>query len=287
MEAIKQLFWSSRPVSWINTAFPFGATYVFINNKVDLTFVIGTLFFLIPYNLLMYGINDVFDYESDLRNPRKGGIEGALLNKKWHKLTLWSSTLLCVPFLVYLYAISDMNSALWLTLFIFTVVAYSAPKLRFKERGFLDSLTSASHFVGPMIYALSLSGVDLGERPVLSSILAFTLWGIASHAFGAVQDVKADREADISSIATMIGAKATVWFAFIAYAAAGVLVMNTIWPGALASIAAIPYLLILTPYLNITDEDCERANKGWRRFIWLNFFAGAVVSLILIWSSLN
>jgi len=287
MEAIKQLFWSSRPVSWINTAFPFGATYVFINNKVDLTFVIGTLFFLIPYNLLMYGINDVFDYESDLRNPRKGGIEGALLNKKWHKLTLWSSTLLCVPFLVYLYAISDLNSALWLSLFVFTVIAYSAPKLRFKERGFLDSLTSASHFVGPMIYALALSGVDMSERPVLSSILAFTLWGVASHAFGAVQDVKADREADISSIATMIGAKATVWFAFIAYAAAGVLVMNTIWPGPLAAIAAIPYLLILTPYLNITDEDCERANKGWRRFIWLNFFAGAVVSLILIWSSLN
>jgi len=287
MEAIKQLFWSSRPVSWINTAFPFGATYVFINNSVDLTFIIGTLFFLIPYNLLMYGINDVFDYESDLRNPRKGGIEGALLNKKWHKLTLWSSTLLCVPFLVYLYSISDLNSALWLSLFVFTVIAYSAPKLRFKERGFLDSLTSSSHFVGPMIYALALSGVDMTERPVLSSILAFTLWGIASHAFGAVQDVKADREADISSIATMIGAKATVWFAFIAYAAAGVLVMNTIWPGPLAAIAAIPYLLILTPYLNITDVDCERANKGWRRFIWLNFFAGAVVSLILIWSSIN
>ena len=287
MEAIKQLFWSSRPVSWINTAFPFGATYVFINNRVDLTFIVGTLFFLIPYNLLMYGINDVFDYESDLRNPRKGGIEGALLNKKWHKLTLWSSTLLCVPFLVYLYAISNLNSALWLTLFVFTVIAYSAPKLRFKERGFLDSITSSSHFVGPMIYALALSGVDMSERPVLSSILAFTLWGVASHAFGAVQDVKADREADISSIATLIGAKATVWFAFIAYASAGVLVMNTIWPGPLAAIAALPYLLILTPYLNITDEDCERANKGWRRFIWLNFFAGAVVSLILIWSSIN
>jgi len=287
MEAIRQLFWSSRPVSWINTAFPFGATYVFINNRVDLTFILGTLFFLIPYNLLMYGINDVFDYESDLRNPRKGGIEGALLNKRWHKLTLWSSTLLCVPFLVYLYSISDLNSALWLSLFVFTVIAYSAPKLRFKERGFLDSLTSSSHFVGPMIYALALSGVDMSERPVLSSILAFTLWGVASHAFGAVQDVKADREADISSIATLIGAKATVWFAFIAYAAAGVLVMNTIWPGPLAAVAALPYLLILTPYLNITDEDCERANKGWRRFIWLNFFAGAVVSLILIWSSIN
>ena len=282
MKAIKTLFWSSRPVSWINTAFPFGATYVFLNHKVDLTFFVGTLFFLIPYNLLMYGINDVFDYESDLRNPRKGGIEGSLLGKQYHKLTIWSSILSCLPFLVYLYAVSDLNSALWLTLFVFTVVAYSAPVLRFKERGFLDSVTSSSHFVGPMIYALSLSGADLGNREVLSSILAFTLWGIASHAFGAVQDVKADREANISSIATMIGARATVWFAFICYGLAGVLVMNTTWPGPLAAIAAVPYLFILSPYLNITDADCEKANKGWRRFIWLNFFAGFVVSILLI-----
>lgn len=286
MNAVKQLFWSSRPVSWINTAFPFGATYLYLNRELDLTFIIGTLFFLIPYNLLMYGINDVFDYESDLRNPRKGGIEGALLNKKYHKLTIWSSILSCVPFLVYLYAVSDVPSALWLTLFVFTVVAYSAPKLRFKERGFLDSLTSASHFVGPMIYAMSLSGINMAEPAVLSCILAFTLWGVASHAFGAVQDVKADREANISSIATMIGARATVWFAFLCYAIAGLLVMNTIWPGPLAAIAALPYLLILAPFLKITDADCEKANKGWRQFIWLNFFAGALVSMIMIWSAL-
>lgn len=233
----------------------------------------------------MYGINDVFDYESDLRNPRKGGIEGALLDKKYHRLTIWSSILLCLPFLVYLYLVSELNSALWLTLFVFTVIAYSAPVLRFKERAFLDSLTSASHFVGPMIYALSLTKVDLGSRETLSAVLAFTLWGIASHAFGAVQDVSADREANISSIATVIGAKATVRFAFACYLFAGILVMNTQFPGQLAAIAAIPYLFILSPFLNITDADCEKANAGWRKFIWLNFFAGFVVTLILIWAS--
>jgi len=282
VKALSQLFWSSRPISWINTAFPFGATYLLLNKEMDLTFFVGTLFFLIPYNLLMYGINDVFDYESDLRNPRKGGIEGALLNKKYHKLTIWSSVLLCVPFLVYLYAVSDPTSSAWLTLFIFTVIAYSAPKLRFKERGFLDSLTSASHFVGPMIYAMSLTGFNMAQPQVLSIIFAFTLWGVASHAFGAVQDVRADREAGISSIATMIGARATVWFAFLSYALAGILVLTTTWPGPLAAIGALPYLLILIPHLNITDETCEKANRAWRQFIWLNFFAGALVSLIII-----
>ena len=285
MNAIKQLFWSSRPVSWINTAFPFGATYFFITHQVDLTLVIGTIFFLIPYNLLMYGINDVFDYESDLRNPRKGGIEGALLDKKYHKLTIWSSILLCIPFLAYLYSVSDLASSLWLSLFVFTVIAYSAPVLRFKERAFLDSLTSSSHFFGPMIYALSLTGVDMASRETLSCILAFLLWGIASHAFGAVQDVTADREASISSIATVIGAKATVRFAFASYLLAGILMLNTAFPGPIAAIAAIPYLVILLPFINISDADCEQANSGWRKFIWLNFFAGFVVSVILIWAS--
>ena len=83
METVKQLFWSSRPISWINTAYPFGLAYWLATGDTGITLWIGALFFLIPYNLLMYGINDVFDYESDLRNPRKGGIEGALLDPKW------------------------------------------------------------------------------------------------------------------------------------------------------------------------------------------------------------
>lgn len=62
--------------------------------------VVGTVFFLIPYNLLMYGINDVFDYESDLRNPRKGGVEGIVLASRWHRLTLWWACLLPVPFVL-------------------------------------------------------------------------------------------------------------------------------------------------------------------------------------------
>ena len=86
---VTQLFWSSRPISWINTAFPFAAAYFFATRSLDLNLLVGTLFFLIPYNLLMYGVNDVFDYESDLRNPRKGGIEGALLHPKWHRPTLF------------------------------------------------------------------------------------------------------------------------------------------------------------------------------------------------------
>ena len=94
MNTLKQLFVSSRPLSWINTAFPFAAAYFMTTRTIDVTFIIGTLFFLIPYNLAMYGINDVFDYESDMRNPRKGGVEGAVLDRSLHRITLWAALLM-------------------------------------------------------------------------------------------------------------------------------------------------------------------------------------------------
>ncbi len=281
-QLVGQLFWSSRPVSWINTAYPFAMAYFFVTREFDLTLVLGTLFFLIPYNLLMYGVNDVFDYESDLKNPRKGGIEGALLDPKWHSPTLWASALTVAPFLIFFALTEDLGTNLWLALFVFTVIAYSAKHLRFKEKPVLDSLTSASHFVGPMIVGASAAGLDLSNSTFLLFVAAFTLWGVASHAFGAVQDVKADREGKIASIATVFGAAATARFAFACYFAAGVLMLLSGWPSAISGIAAVPYLVIVAPFLNLKDEDCESANRGWRRFIWLNFFAGFVVSILLI-----
>lgn len=282
----KTLVLSSRPVSWINTAFPFAAAYLFVNRSIDLNLVIGTIFFLIPYNVLMYGVNDVFDYESDLRNPRKGGIEGALLDPKWHRPTLIASALTCLPFLVYLFSVGSVESKLWLALFVFTVIAYSAKGLRFKEKPFLDSLTSASHFVGPMIYGISLAGGNLADTDALLITISFTLWGIASHGFGAVQDVKADRDGGISSIATAIGARATVRFAWTCYLVAGVSLAFASWPAAIASVAALPYLYIVYPHLRITDETCESANRGWKKFILLNYFAGFIVTMVTIWAAL-
>jgi len=284
IETIEKLFWSSRPISWINTAYPFAVAFYLASAKAGqqldpqtlTTLIIGSLFFLIPYNLLMYGVNDVFDYESDLRNPRKGGIEGALLEPRFHRVTVVSAVALSLPFVLYLTLVGTSESTGWLYLFLFTVIAYSAKGLRFKEKPFLDSLTSASHFIGPMIFGLSLAGANLASPQLWPLILAFTFWGIGSHSFGAVQDVVADREGGIASIATVIGARNTVRFSFLAYLIAAIAVVAAGYPYLL--LAALPYLLLVARFWNITDETCEQANRGWKRFIWLNFFAGAVVT---------
>ena len=278
----RQLLISSRPLSWINTAFPFAAAYFIVARQVDLTMLIGTVFFLIPYNLLMYGINDVFDYESDLRNPRKGGVEGGLLRPELHRATTITAVISCIPFLAYLLISGNQWSQFWLLITVFTVLAYSVPGLRFKEKPVVDSITSSSHFVGPMLVGLTQAGAQFSIDIVLIA-MAFFLWGSASHAFGAVQDIAADRAAKIGSIATRFGAAWTSRLAFALYLVATSLLVPLPWPASLAALAVVPYLFVVARYLSLSDGDCEIANRGWRYFLILNFFAGTVVSLLLAW----
>ena len=282
---VRELFVSSRPVSWINTAYPFAAAYLLAVREIDLTLVIGTIFFLVPYNLAMYGVNDVFDYESDLRNPRKGGAHGAVLDRRMHRITLWAAALSCLPFVVYLVAVGSPLSWLVLAASLFFVVFYSAPPLRLKERPFADSVTSSIHFFSPAVYGLVLAGATWTWQ-LAAIIVAFALWGIASHAFGAVQDVVADRAANISSIATSRGARWTVRFAIGCYAASGVVMLASAWPGPLAALLVVPYLVVVWPFRSVTDDTAETATRGWRRFLWVNQLAGFGATLLLIWWAL-
>ncbi|MFB4350249.1 prenyltransferase [Microbacterium sp. CR_7] len=278
---VRQIVLSSRPVSWINTAFPFAAAYLLTTREIDLTLVLGTLYFLVPYNLAMYGINDVFDFASDLANPRKGGIEGALLSPRIHRATLWSAAVTNLPFLVYLFAVGNPASWIWLVVSVFAVIAYSAPGLRFKERPFLDSTTSSLHFVTPAIVGLALA--EASVTPTLVVVLVgFFLWGMAAHAFGAVQDIAPDREAGIGSIATVIGARATVRLAILLWALAGIAMLFTAWPGPLAAVLAVPYIVNAAPWWSVTDETSAGTNRAWRRFIALNYIAGFLATMILI-----
>ncbi|PCE16061.1 prenyltransferase [Microbacterium sp. SZ1] len=278
---LRQIVLSSRPVSWINTAFPFAAAYLLTTREIDLTLILGTLYFLVPYNLAMYGINDVFDYASDLANPRKGGIEGALLSPRIHRATLWAAALTNAPLLVYLFAVGKPASWAWLIVSVFAVIAYSAPGLRFKERPFLDSTTSSLHFVTPAIVGLALAEATVTPTLVIV-LVGFFLWGMAAHAFGAVQDIAPDREGGIDSIATVIGARSTVRLAILLWALAGIAMLFTAWPGPLAAVLAVPYIVNAAPWWSVTDETSAGTNRAWRRFIALNYIAGFLATMILI-----
>lgn len=277
--SLLKLFKVSRPISWVNTAYPFAVTYLVLGGGFDALFIVSTLFFLIPYNLAMYGINDVFDYESDIRNPRKNSIEGAVEAKHFHPTILWAVAITTIPFVVTLLLLASWQAGLVLIGVLFFVVAYSLKGLRFKEVAFLDSITSSLHFVGPMLYAIAVLGFKPEAWPFA---LALFLWGLASHAFGAVQDVIPDRQGKLHSIATVIGARATVRFSAALYLVASIVVSLQGGLAIVAGISGLLYVANVAPYLSVTDETSGRANKAWRRFIWLNYGVGAVVTMCIV-----
>lgn len=279
MKQLSKLLLTSRPVSWLNTAYPFAAGYLVSGGGFDVTFWVGTLYFLIPYNLLMYGVNDIFDYESDIRNPRKGGIEGAKGQKALHP-AIWRGVLLTnLPCLAWLLATGTPITNAVLAGVIFFVIAYSVKYLRFKELPILDSITSSLHFVGPLVFALTLTN-SIGAT--LPYVIAFFLWGMASHAFGAVQDIKPDREGGLASIATVFGAKITVGLAVMLYLCSCLIVAFQGHLPLVVAVAGSAYVVNTALFLWVTDDTSEATNKGWRRFIWLNYLVGFVLTMTLI-----
>lgn len=273
----------SRPFWWVSTSVPFIVGALLARHELSITLFIGAFYFLIPYNLMMYGVNDIFDYESDIRNARKSGVaHGSVLAKVKHP-SLWRWIAFAnAPFVVYLLAVGTIESNVVLFMIVFMAFAYSVSGLRYKEMPFVDSFTSAFHYSSPFIFgALLFSGSSLW----IPAFAAFYLWAVGNHAYGAIQDIVPDREAGIKSIATYLGAGRTVIFSVIMYGLAILAPVLEYGLYGLAAAAAIaPYLItILATYKYRNDERAPQYRAAWRRFLTLNYIVGGIASLILIY----
>ncbi len=208
-EVLLRLIHISRPVLWVNT----------IGTTVLAMWLAGALWRLdvvplllwatLPFNLLIYGVNDIFDKETDALNSRKGGLEGARIAASESRRILTAVVLTNVPFIVYFFWALPLDAIAWILAYIVIFVQYSAPPLRFKARFYLDSLSNAA-------YAFPLVFVPLafGETPVWGAAIGLMAWSVAKHTFDAVQDIDVDRAAGIVTTAVHLGPhRAAVWSA--------------------------------------------------------------------------
>jgi 4-hydroxybenzoate polyprenyltransferase len=217
-----RLLYISRPVLWINTVGP-ALVGMWLTGDLWRWEALPLLIWLtLPFNLLIYGVNDVFDQETDAKNPRKGSLEGAKILPE-EVLPIWRGVLLTnVPFLIYFVSMMPYRAALWILLYAVLFVGYSAPPLRFKARPYLDSLSNAA-------YAFPLVFVPLAlESPVVwPAALGLMAWSAAKHTFDASQDVDEDRRVGIKTTAVRLSIKGVV-----------------LWSGAWWTIATICFALV-------------------------------------------
>ena len=193
-----------------------------------------------------------------------------------HRPLLIASAATVIPFALYLFAVGTWASSAALALALFAVVAYSAPPLRFKEVPVVDSVTSSAHFMLPAVVGALIGGY-LGL-----ALEAFFLWGMASHALGAVQDVQSDRAGGLRSVATELGARLTTRSATALYLAAATLCFTLPSPGWAVGLLGLGYVANTVRFWNVTDATSAVVNRAWRVFLWLNYLTGAAVTIAVL-----
>jgi 4-hydroxybenzoate polyprenyltransferase len=279
----RELLTVSRPISWFNTFFACAAgAFVAGGSLKERRNLLALAYFTLPYNLALYGINDICDYPSDKLNPRKNSVEGGLLPPETHRPMLAWIAALNAPLLPALAAHGDRRANGVLACLLATTVAYSAPPLRLKEVPGLDSFISATHYVTPFVYGLALNRAPTYPR---QEIAAFIIWCMASQSFGAIQDVEFDRAGGFDSIATAFGARRTAQFATTLYLLAALVGLTgrsaARGKHVAGALAVLPYAANTALFLR--DPRPERANRHWRTFIKLNLLSGAIYSIIFLW----
>jgi 4-hydroxybenzoate polyprenyltransferase len=269
----------SRPRFWIYEfgTFAFGAIASFVpfQEMVSFPLIFFGLYFLIPANILIYGINDIFDYETDKLNPKKVAYEELLEPKDQKKVWGWiiwtnlpfvlASLFLPLPAMISFFA------------FIFFASFYSAKPIRAKARPFFDALFSASHYIATGVFGYYLVG---GESFPTLGVVTGILWAIAMHAYSAVPDIQADSDAKLKTIATTLGAKTTLLLCLIFYGISAYLGSTVLGIGVL--IYGIFYIVLMVVSLSRVQKDGSGIFKLYTYFPIINLIAGAVMTISLL-----
>jgi 4-hydroxybenzoate polyprenyltransferase len=176
-----------------------------------------------PICIFAYGINDVYDYEADQINPKKGDlmggfIEGSALEPAYHSYIKRVSFLVISLLLLTSFLTLSVTNVLGMLLLVFFSYFYSAPPLRFKERPPLDSFTNGmGYFFAPFLLGFSFSGSITNNVDVLIDVILITICVMGIHAYSAIGDYTADKKAGLKTFATVFGKRGAALFALLAF----------------------------------------------------------------------
>jgi 4-hydroxybenzoate polyprenyltransferase len=262
---IRWLIKISRPRFWVYITGPFliGVLAASSVQSWPLVILLGA-YFTFPANLLIYGVNDIFDYETDKHNPKKEAYETLVKPKEQKQLWRWIA-ITNAPFLLLLPFLG--NNGRWgVAGFLFFSVFYSMPPIRAKVRPLIDSIFNVLYiFPGIVGYA-----VVSKTMPSLYLCLAAAFWCMAMHAYSAVPDIQADKKAKISTIATQLGKAGTLLFCLVCYALASGLSISTLGQFSIAAGILYGFMMIIT----LQAKNAKAIMKLYSMFPYINMSVG-------------
>ncbi|ESP88939.1 prenyltransferase [Candidatus Halobonum tyrrellensis] len=269
---LRSLVTLSRPRFWLYLAGPvlvgvaFGARTV--GDLVTPSTAGLFAYFLLPANVFLYGVNDVFDRDIDAVNPKKGGgREARYEGDPLVPAAVVASALLGLG----LFAVTPRATWPYLGGFLLLGAAYSAPP-RLKTKPPLDSVSNGL-YVLPGAAAFALVS---GAHPPTAALVGGWLWSMGMHTFSAIPDVEPDRAAGVETTATLLGETRT-------YAYCG-----ACWLAAVAAFAAVDPRLALPlavypPVAAAVPLSGVSVHRAYWWFPALNTLVGTLLTLGALW----
>ena len=269
---LRYLLKLSRPRFWLYLAGPVvvGVTFA-ATSPPDLFAPLAVAlfaYFLLPGNVLLYGVNDVFDADVDETNPKKDDREVRYGGQRFVVVAIAVAALLGVA----LVAASPPVAWPWLAGFFALGVQYSAPPFRFKTTPLLDSVSNGLYVLpGAAAYAALT-----GTHPPISAVVGGWLWTMGMHTFSAIPDIDPDREAGIRTTATVLGQERSYAYCAVCWLLAAVAFAALSFELALL-LLAYPVVVFLVYWSGV---DVGRA-YWW--YPALNTLVGALITLGGLW----
>ena len=183
----------SRSRFWFYTAGPFTVGCIWGANRfLDLAnpeFFIYLFYFLIPANVFLYGVNDYWDRDTDLLNPKKEGKEYVVNDSDRGKLKDILTLITALSLLLMVFQ-KNWGERIIFGVFLFLSYFYSAKPFRFKTVPLLDSASNVLYAL-PGVFAYYQV---TGALPPQNVMLAAFLHSSAMHLFSAIPDIEYDRK---------------------------------------------------------------------------------------------
>ena len=272
-DRLRYLIVLSRPRFWLYLAGPVGVgvTYAITEPSGLVTATTLTLaaYFLLPANVLLYGVNDAFDREVDAANPKKSGEREA----RWRDDRLVAGAVIGSGLLgAVTFAVTPPVAWPYLAGFFLLGVGYSAPPLRFKTTPIADSVSNGLYILpGAAAYA-----AVAGAHPPAAALVGAWLWTMAMHTFSAVPDIEPDRAAGIETTATWLGKSRTYAYCFVC------------WTGAALSFAFLDYRLglllgVYPVFVSWVAASSVAVDRAYWWFPALNTVVGTLFAMGGLW----
>lgn len=221
----------SRPRFWIYLIGPY-LVWSVSARSLDMTispdvwwlWSVWLIYFIRPANLLIYGVNDLSDGDTDAHNPKKGWYEQRVSGSEYSfyvKLSIFKRN---IPFVLAWFSLLSRHQLIVFFIFLWLGIWYSLAPVRFKARPFLDAISNILYIMPWLMWYLIAWWTSIDWMVVAWACLR----AMAMHAYSAVPDISADCQAWLQTIATVCGHTGTLLLCRAWYVGAAVLAWHAI-----------------------------------------------------------